>query len=114
MFNISIDLLDLPPRCINPLKRANIFTVYDLLSVIESDKLKKVPYIGQNLASVIEEKTHEFVENYSKSSKEKLIENDNKQNKNRSDELENFVQFINITPDFIKLGFNSQVQQSWS
>ena len=46
MFNISIDLLDLPPRCINPLKRANIFTVYDLLSVIESDKLKKVPYIG--------------------------------------------------------------------
>lgn len=103
MFNVSIDLLDLPSRCINPLKRANIYTVYDLLSVIESGELKKVYSIGQRLASVIEERTYEFVEKYSKSSKEIFIENDkNKQNRTGLDELENFVQFINITPDFIK------------
>jgi RNA polymerase sigma factor (sigma-70 family) len=80
------------------LKRASIWasqylnkniTITNISYLVQYGRINKYGEIGTPLINIDELKKY-------------YDENDNKQNKNRSDELENFVQFINITPDFIK------------
>ena len=102
--NVPIELLDLPKRCFNGLKRVGVNSVYEVVNLINNDQLGNIRYIGRDSARIIIEKTDLYIKGHSPSIETKSsIEQNNKTiGINTLEEFAESKQLQESLPDFIK------------